>query len=73
MRQQESVQQQVSQMLRQAPPPMNAMADLARQNLELWNRVQEGMLGLLVPPRANPAAGEDREEPAAGAPGRAEG
>ncbi|MBM5810949.1 MAG: polyhydroxyalkanoate synthesis repressor PhaR [Gammaproteobacteria bacterium] len=66
MRQQETVQQQVSEILRSAPPPMNAMADLARQNLELWSRVQEGMLGMLM--SRKPAAGDEgtREEPAGG-------
>jgi polyhydroxyalkanoate synthesis regulator protein len=65
MRQQESVQQQISQMLTSAPPPMNAMAELTRQNMEMWNRLQEGMLQMLVPPkkpRATPGAEED--EPA---------
>jgi len=51
MRQQENVQQQISQMLTSAPPPMNAMADLTRQNIEMWNRMQEGMLQMLVPAR----------------------
>ena len=51
MRQQESVQQQISQMLTSAPPPMNAMAELTRQNMEMWSRMQEGMLQMLVPTR----------------------
>jgi hypothetical protein len=38
-------------MLTKAPPPMNAMADLARQNMEMWNRMQEGMLAMMVPSR----------------------
>ena len=60
MRQQESVQQQISQMLSTAPPPMNAMAELTRQNMELWNRVQEGMLAMMVAPRQpGPAARPD--------------
>ena len=58
MRQQENVQQQISQMLNSAPPPMNAMAELTRQNMELWNRMQEGMLAMLVPPRKPPPAGD---------------
>lgn len=58
MRQQESVQQQISQMLSSAPPPMNAMAELTRQNMELWNRMQEGMLAMMVSPRKAHAAGE---------------
>jgi polyhydroxyalkanoate synthesis repressor PhaR len=62
MRQQETVQQQISQMLHNAPPPMNAMAELTRQNMEMWNRMQEGMLSMLVPAR-KPAAPAEPEEP----------
>jgi polyhydroxyalkanoate synthesis repressor PhaR len=58
MRQQESVQQQISQMLSSAPPPMNAIAELTRQNMELWNRMQEGMLSMLVTPRKARTPGE---------------
>ena len=58
MRQQESVQQQISQMLTSAPPPMNAIAELTRQNMELWNRMQEGMLSMLVTPRKARPPGE---------------
>jgi polyhydroxyalkanoate synthesis repressor PhaR len=58
MRQQESVQQQISQMMSSAPPPMNAMAELTRQNMEMWNRMQEGMLTMLVPPRKPRPPGE---------------
>ena len=63
MRQQESVQQQISQMLSNAPPPMNAMAELTRQNIEMWNRMQEGMLQMLVTPR-KARAGAEPDEPA---------
>lgn len=58
MRQQETVQQQISQMLHNAPPPMNAMAELTRQNMDMWNRIQEGVLSLLVKPaRPDPDVG----------------
>jgi hypothetical protein len=50
-------------MLTSAPPPMNAMAELTRQNMEMWNRMQEGMLQILVPPRKQ-HADADSEEPA---------
>jgi polyhydroxyalkanoate synthesis repressor PhaR len=65
VRQQESVQQQISQMLSSTPPPMNAMAEMTRQNIELWNRMQESMLAMMVSPRkARPsAAADDPEEP----------
>ena len=58
MRQQESVQQQISQVLNNAPPPMNAMAELTRQNMEMWNRMQEGLLAMMVPAR-NKAQADD--------------
>lgn len=58
MRQQESVQQQISQVLHSAPPPVNAMAEMTRQNMEMWNRMQEGMLAMLVPGRRGREAGE---------------
>jgi polyhydroxyalkanoate synthesis repressor PhaR len=66
MRQQETVQQQISQMLHNAPPPMNAMAELTRQNMEMWNRMQESMLSMLVPARKGGATAEpaDPDEPA---------
>jgi len=49
-------------MLTSAPPPMNAMADLTRQNIEMWNRMQEGMLQMLVPAR-KPRSPADADEP----------
>jgi polyhydroxyalkanoate synthesis repressor PhaR len=58
MRQQESMRKQISQVLTAAPPPMNAMADLARQNMELWTRMQESMLGMLGGKRAPTPADE---------------
>ena len=61
MRQQENVQQQISQMLTSAPPPMNAMAELTRQNMEMWNRMQEGMLAFMGGPRATRPAGGPQE------------
>ncbi|MFZ2507550.1 MAG: polyhydroxyalkanoate synthesis repressor PhaR [Steroidobacteraceae bacterium] len=58
MRQQENVQQQISQMLNSAPPPMNAMAEMTRQNMELWSRMQESMLAMMVAPRKTRAPEE---------------
>ncbi len=71
MRQQEVMQKQVAQALSAAPPPMNAMAELARQNMELWARMQESMFGMFAPPKpdarpsrpAAPAAEEPAESP----------
>jgi len=56
MRQQEALQKQISQVLNSTPPPMNAMADLARQNMELWARMQESMLGMFSGKRSPSAA-----------------
>ncbi len=64
MKQQENVQQQISQMLNNAPPPMNAMAELTRQNMEMWGRMQEGLLQMMVPAR-KPHGSPETEEPAA--------
>jgi len=56
MRQQETVQTQLSRMMTQAP--LSAMSELTRQNLEMWTRMQESMLAAFTPPRdprsANP-------------------
>jgi polyhydroxyalkanoate synthesis repressor PhaR len=48
MSQQNAMQKRVASALHSAPPPLTAMADLARQNMELWARMQENMLGLFV-------------------------
>ena len=65
MKQQESLQQQVAQVLKVAPPPMNTMAEMARQNMELWTRMQESMLGRFVAKSAPAQAdGQDEEDDA---------
>jgi polyhydroxyalkanoate synthesis repressor PhaR len=61
MKQQESLQQQVAQMLKVAPPPVNTMAEMARQNMELWTRMQESMLGRFVGKSA-PAPAHEQDE-----------
>jgi polyhydroxyalkanoate synthesis repressor PhaR len=63
MRQQEALQKQISQVLSSAPPPMNAMADLARQNMELWSRMQESMLGMFSGKRAPATSHEEPPAP----------
>jgi polyhydroxyalkanoate synthesis repressor PhaR len=47
MRQQEVVQSQLARMMTNAP--MAAMSELARQNLEMWSRMQESMLQAFTP------------------------
>lgn len=68
MRQQESVQQQISKMLSNAPPPMNAMAEITRQNMEMWNRMQEGMLAFMGSTRPAGNSHAPKSEPEAEAP-----
>jgi polyhydroxyalkanoate synthesis repressor PhaR len=63
MKQQQNVQQQITQMLAGAPPPVNAMAELTRQNMEMWSRMQEGLMQMVVPPRKPPRSPES-DEPA---------
>jgi hypothetical protein len=43
---------------------MNAMAELTRQNMEMWNRMQEGMLQMLVPTRKPRGSADADDEPA---------
>ena len=62
MKQQASVQKQVSDMLANAPPPMNAMAELTRQNMEMWSRMQEGMLAIMGAPRAGSSFAKPAED-----------
>lgn len=47
MRQQETVQTQLTRMMTNAP--MAAMSELTRQNLEVWARMQESMLAAFAP------------------------
>jgi polyhydroxyalkanoate synthesis repressor PhaR len=54
IRQQEVVQAQVTRMMGSNPSMgshMTAMSELARQNLELWTKMQETMLAAFAPPR----------------------
>lgn len=53
MRQQEGVQAQMAKLMTQAP--MTAMADMARQNLEIWTRMQESMTQAFMGGGARPA------------------
>jgi polyhydroxyalkanoate synthesis repressor PhaR len=51
VRQQEAVQTQLARMFGTAP--LNSMAELTRQNLELWSKMQEGMLAAFNATRPN--------------------
>jgi polyhydroxyalkanoate synthesis repressor PhaR len=63
MRQQEGVQAQMAKLMANAP--MNAMAEMTRQNLDTWTRMQEQMTQAFMgrTPDARPA--EPRDEPSA--------
>jgi polyhydroxyalkanoate synthesis repressor PhaR len=67
MKQQESLQLQIARLISQAPPPMNQMADVARQNMEMWSRMQESMLSAFMGPRheTKTEPGDDPEAAAA--------
>jgi polyhydroxyalkanoate synthesis repressor PhaR len=67
MHQQESVQAQMAKLMQNAP--MNAMAEMTRQNLEIWTRMQQQMTQAFMPgaPRAaEPRGGEPSGETPAG-------
>ena len=57
MRQQETVQAQIAKLMASAPV---GMAELARQNFDLWSRLQESMVNAF----ANPARDSRTEPPA---------
>lgn len=71
-RQQETVQTQISKLMANAP--MTTMAELAKQNLDYWTRMQESMTAAFKPgtrgaESAEPTA-EPGGEPPTGGPGR---
>jgi polyhydroxyalkanoate synthesis repressor PhaR len=51
IRQQELMQQQMNRTMGPANGAPNPLAELARQNLELWAKMQETMLATFAPPR----------------------
>ena len=75
-RQQETLQAQVSKLMANAP--MTTMAELAKQNLDYWTKMQESMAsafmpmmrGSLDPKPAKPAATPPSADPPAEAPKR---
>lgn len=66
MRQQETVQTQLSRMMTQAP--LSAMSELTRQNLEMWTRMQESMLAAFTPPREPKPSAPTPPQPGPAAP-----
>jgi polyhydroxyalkanoate synthesis repressor PhaR len=63
MRQQEGVQAQMAKLMANAP--MNAMAEMTRQNLDIWTRMQEQMTQAFMGRTADARPAEPREEPPA--------
>ncbi|HEU4600896.1 MAG TPA: polyhydroxyalkanoate synthesis repressor PhaR [Steroidobacteraceae bacterium] len=57
VRQQEAVQAQLARMFGGAP--LHSMAELTRQNLEMWAKMQEGMFAAFSPPR--PPSGNSQD------------
>jgi polyhydroxyalkanoate synthesis repressor PhaR len=62
--QQEQLQAQVSKLMSQAP--VGSLAEIAKQNLDYWAKVQEQMMAAFAPGarRAAPPADDDRAAPA---------
>lgn len=71
--QQQSVQSQLAQLMQHTP--MSAMAELARQNLEAWQKMQASMFsqatGAAAPPATAAAPSPAAAEPAAATPATA--
>jgi polyhydroxyalkanoate synthesis repressor PhaR len=66
MRQQEGVQAQMTKLMANAP--MTTMAEMTRQNLEMWTRMQEQMAQAFMGRAAEPRPAEPRPDaPAPGA------
>lgn len=53
IRQQDALQAQIAKVMNATP--VNSMADVARQNLELWTRMQENMFAAFQPKKDKPA------------------
>ena len=61
LHQQENVQQQISKIVSSAP--IATMADLTRSNLEALGKIQDTMLGALMPKREKGPRDEDEPRP----------
>ena len=60
MHQQDVMQSQMSKLMTAAP--INTMAELTRQNLEAWNKLQGSMFSAFKPPREEQDSPSDSEE-----------
>jgi polyhydroxyalkanoate synthesis repressor PhaR len=61
LHQQDGLQQQISKIV--SSTPIATMADLTRSNLEALAKMQESMLGALMPKREKPPRDEDEKRP----------
>jgi polyhydroxyalkanoate synthesis repressor PhaR len=61
MHQQEAMQEQMGKLM--SNTPLTTMTELTRQNLEMWQRMQENMLAAFKPQRDTRANGEDSDDP----------
>jgi polyhydroxyalkanoate synthesis repressor PhaR len=61
-------QQQVmrAEMAKAMESPMAPLADMARQNMELWAKMQASMLSSFTPPTPAPSTGPEKPKPRAG-------
>ena len=59
LHQQDNLQQQISKIV--SSTPIATMADLTRSNLEVLAKMQESMLGALMPKREKPPRDEDEK------------
>ena len=66
MRQQETVQAQIAKLMANAP--MGTVAELARQNLDLWTRLQENMVNAFAGTSREAQAAEPANKPGGGEP-----
>jgi len=61
--QHEQFRRQFAEALSAAPPPVANMAELTRQNLEVWTRMQENLMGAFMGTRRSAPAADAREAP----------
>jgi len=61
MKQQDALQAQIAKVMNATP--MASMSDVARQNLEMWNRMQESMFAAFQPPKKDKEKAPDEPRP----------
>ncbi len=61
MHQQDVMQSQISKLMNNTP--LSTMAELTRQNLETWTKMQGSMFSAFTPPREDKDTTSDKDEP----------